>query len=94
MGGRPATSGASLPRSCTSRRRFTIHLRVAPKTVRSVTIAVDGRRAKVLRGRHVRATIDLRGLPKGAFRVLVTVQRRHGKPLRTARTYRTCVRRR
>jgi hypothetical protein len=79
-----------------SRRKFTIRLRRAPRgdRIRSAVVTVNGKRARVVRGKRLRAAISLRGLPKGTFRVRVTVRTRKGRTLRSARTYRTCVPRR
>src|SRR4051794_22473357 len=89
--GGPARSGqaATLPaRTCASRRSFHIRLR---KGLRSASVLVNGRRAKVARGKRLRATINLRGLPKGTFRVVVTGRTAKGRVLHSARTYHTCV---
>ena len=83
-----AARSATLPRSCASRRSFTIRLR---RGLRSAKVTVNGRRVKVRRGLRLRATVNLRGLPKGAFRVVVTGRTAKGRVLRSARTYRTCV---
>ncbi len=77
-------------RACTSRRTFTIRLRRGLRTAR-VTYA--GRRAKVLRGRRLRARINLRGLPKGTVRVRVVGRTRGGRVVRGTRVYRLCARR-
>jgi hypothetical protein len=64
--------------------------------VRSITLLVNGRRVKRVRGNRARTTVSLRGLPKGTVRVrAVLVAVRHGRRLvvRDARTYRTCTRR-
>ncbi|MBI5103986.1 MAG: hypothetical protein HZB46_03165, partial [Solirubrobacterales bacterium] len=92
-----ARGAATLPaaRSCSSRRAFRIRLRRAPKgdRIRSAVVTVNGKRVRTLRGRRVTARVDLRGLPKGTFRVAITVRTKKGRVLRSARTYRTCVRR-
>jgi len=101
-GPRPAPAAATLPtaaaaRSCTSRRRFRIRLRRAPRGDRSTSavVRVNGRRARVIRparrGGRLRATVDLRGLPRGTFRVTVVQRTARGRRLESARTYRTCV---
>jgi ABC-2 type transport system ATP-binding protein len=72
-------------RTCSSRRRFTLHVKGShPK------VTVAGKRVKVKRGR---AVIDLRGKPKGTVKVKVTAKRR-GRTVRETRTYRTCTPRR
>jgi putative CocE/NonD family hydrolase len=90
----------SLPasRSCRSRRDFVIRVRQRRGLVlERVTVLVNGRRTRVLRGRRLRARVKLTGLPRGTFRVRVVVRgRRAGKrfTVRDTRTYRTCVPRR
>ena len=87
--------GSGLPssRRCVSRRRFTIRLRKAPRgdRHRSAVVTVNGKRAKVLRGKRLKASIVLRGLPKGTVRVRVTIRTAKGRTLHASRTYRTCV---
>jgi hypothetical protein len=65
--------------------------------IRRVTVLVNGRRTKVVRGRRRQARVRLTGLPRGTFRVRVVVHgRRAGRrvTVRDTRTYRTCVKRR
>jgi hypothetical protein len=89
-GHRRAAPSATLPSAhrCASRRSFRIRLR---RGIRSATVTVNGKRAKVLSGKRLRAPVDLRGLPKGTFRVTVTARTTRGRVLRSARTYHTCV---
>jgi len=99
LGGPPrSAAAATLPRArtCASRRRFTIHLRRAPRHdhIRSAEVRVNGRRVRVVRGPRLRARVDLRGLPKGTFRVVITVRTVRGRTLRSARSYHTCAPRR
>jgi hypothetical protein len=90
--------GLTAPRSCASRRRFTVHLRT-PKSDRVVaaTVRVNGRTVKVLKRQRGRArfisTIDLRGLPAGSVRVSIVARTTSNKVVRTERRYKTCVRR-
>jgi ABC-2 type transport system ATP-binding protein len=85
---------ARLPssRRCASRRHFIIHLKKAPRgdRIKKVTVTINGKRQKVIRGKRIRARVDLRGLPKGTIRVLITVRTKKGRTLRSARTYHTC----
>jgi ABC-2 type transport system ATP-binding protein len=85
------TVGGVLPQSrrCSSRRRFTIHLR---KRLRSARVRVDGKRVKVRR-RHGRLTavIDLRGKRKKPVRVTVRAITRRGTVVHDTRRYRTCA---
>jgi PKD repeat protein len=80
---------ATLPpaRSCVSRRNFRI--RVKRGDYRKVTVRVNGKRVKVLRGLRDTAMVDLRGLPKGRFKVQIAVTLNNGKVVRSARQYRT-----
>jgi ABC-2 type transport system ATP-binding protein len=95
--GAQVTPGGVLPngRTCTSRRRFRIHLR-EPKRGRgrlvSARVSVDGRRVKVKRRRgRLTATVDLRGKPKKLIRVRVVARTSKGKRIRETRAYRTCA---
>jgi hypothetical protein len=91
----PATAGVPLPsnRRCTSRRRFPIRL-VAPKgqRLRSATVTVNGKKAKVVRkaGRLV-ATVDLRKLVKARYTVKVVAVTGQGRRVVSERRYRTCT---
>jgi putative CocE/NonD family hydrolase len=90
-----ARSVAQLPpRSCRSRRDFVIRLKRRRGTrIERVSVFVNGRRTRVLRGRRLRARVRLSGLPRGTFRVRVVVRARRGGrrvTLRDTRTYRTC----
>ena len=82
---------ATLPstRKCVSRRNFRI--RVKKGDYRAVTVLVNGKRVKVLRGVRDTATVDLRGLPKGRFKVQIAVTLKSGKVVRSTRQYRTCA---
>ena len=94
-GGPPgATLGLPSARKCVSRRSFRIRLR-APRgqRLRSARVEVAGRRARVLRGRRLRAVVDLRGLPRGRVTVRIRAVTTRGRRITARRTYRTCVRR-
>jgi hypothetical protein len=87
-------------RSCTSRRRFTITLRIekelrrlkAKKShVKSVRVRVAGKRAKVFRrGGRWRARIDLRGLQRNRYAIRITVTLKNGDKITGTRRHRTC----
>jgi hypothetical protein len=83
--------GAS--RTCVSRRSFSIRLPAASGTrVLSVTIAINRKHVRTLRGKSLRrrAPVDLRGLPAGT--VTVTLRLRvHGRSVTERRTYHTCA---
>lgn len=90
------TGAAALPKACTSRRRFTIHLRDprGPERLASARILVNGRTVRTLKARGTRrltARIDLRGLPKGRVTVRVVARTTRGRTLVETRTYRTCA---
>jgi hypothetical protein len=89
--GTPAGLGLPTTRRCASRRRFTIHL---PRTLRSATVTVNGKRVRTLRGRRLRSVVDLRGLPRGTVRVRVNGRTASGRRVTQERVYRTCVARR
>jgi len=86
----------SSSRACVSRRAITLHVR-RPRgaRVRSITLTVNGKRKRTVRGNRARTTVSLRGLPRGTVRVRVLVHAtRHGRRItvRDARTYHTCTR--
>lgn len=90
-----AASATSTARRCVSRRRFSITLpTVRGGRVVSVRVSVGARRARVRRGRRLRATIDLRGLPRGVVRVRAVIRLRGGRTVVRVRRYRTCAPRR
>lgn len=79
-------------RTCLSRRRFQIRLRVPQRfAVRSTRVFVDGKRVTVRRGGRLRAVVDLRGKPKGSVVVSIAVRGRNGRTLTGTRRYRTCT---
>ena len=82
----------SLPsnRGCVG-RRLRIRLRTPTGVaLKSATVAVNGHRIKVLRGRGLRKPLDLRSLPRGRFKVGVTVKLADGRRLSATRRYRRC----
>lgn len=83
----PATATA-----CRSRRSFRIRLR-EPRRGRlaSARVYVNGRRARILRGKSLRAPVNLRGLPKGRYTVRVVATTTTGRTLVRTRHYRTCT---
>ncbi len=84
--------GLPAAKRCISRRVFTIRLR-APRgqRLRSATVFVGRKRARVLRGRALRARVDLRGLPKGTVRVKIVARTTTGRTVEQVRRYRTCA---
>jgi hypothetical protein len=88
--GRPAAA----VRTCLSRRRIRITLfRIEKARVRRVTVFLDGRRTRVLRGRRASVPVSLGGKHRGVVRVRLVVSLRGGKRAIVRRTYRTCVKR-
>jgi hypothetical protein len=89
------SSGAiGLPaRSCRSRRAFRIHIN-PPRGMRfvQVTVKLNRRSVKVIRGRNITADVSLRGLPRGRFALHVLAQTASGRILERTRHYVTCVR--
>ena len=86
--------------ACLSRRSVRIRIRGVRRLrrarVRSVTVYVDGRRARRLRGNRTRVTWSLRGKPNARVRVTLVVRAvRRGRhvTVRLRHTYRTCTRR-
>ena len=92
----PAAARSADPssRACVSRRRLTIGItRPRGMKVRKVTVTVDGRRARVRRGKRIRATVDLRGRTRGTAVVRIRIHgTRRGKRalVRETRAFRTC----
>ena len=82
----------SAARSCLSRRRFTMRVRL-PRgfTPVSARVFVDGKRVKVVKGKRLRATVDLQGKLAKKVKVEIAVRGTNGKTLVGSRTYRTCV---
>jgi hypothetical protein len=74
-----------------SRRHFRIHLRNHGLHPLKATVFLNGKRVKVIKGKHLAAEIDLRGLPKGKVKVRLTISYREGKTLTGTRTYHTCT---
>jgi hypothetical protein len=80
-------------RTCVSRRRFPIRIRV-PRgiRVRRVTVRVNGGRVTVRRvGARLVADVSLRRLPKGRFAVHIRIVSRSGRVYTGVRRYRTCT---
>ncbi len=93
----PGTGGvvtAPSNKTCVSKRDFRIHIVHIPHLVyRLVTVEVNGKPVKVLRGRRQSAQIDLRGLPKGRYVARIGVVTTSGRLITGTRTYRTCAKR-
>jgi putative CocE/NonD family hydrolase len=77
--------------ACRSARRVVLHLwRLRGRRLVSATVLVNGRRARALHGRRLRA-VDLGGLPPGQVNVVVIGRTRSGRRVIGRRTYQTCV---
>jgi hypothetical protein len=91
----PGTGGAIVAPSnkvCVSRRHFTLHVRHLRGLVyRRVTVELDGRQLRVLRGPRISANVDLRGLPKGYYTVRISVLTTTGHTISGTRSYHTCA---
>jgi hypothetical protein len=90
-----AARAVSRSARCSSRRRFTIHVR-APRgfRARSATLRIGAttRRVHVSRsGRRLRVVVNLAKRPQGTVRVRLTIRGTGRETLRTARTYRLCA---
>jgi hypothetical protein len=102
----PPGSSPSLPRSgelirlpanrrCISSRHFRIRIRkVKGITLAAVAVYVNGKPAKVYKGKRLTARIDLRGLPRGTVRVRIEAATTDGRLIRHTRKYRTCAKQR
>jgi hypothetical protein len=89
--GRAATLRLRASRRCVGRRG--LRLRVAPPrrglTLRTVTISIDGRRVRTLRGTRTGSLVVLR--PRGrAFMVTVRARASDGRTYTTRRLFRAC----
>jgi beta-glucosidase len=82
-------------RSCASRRAITIHFfsKARRATVRRVTVSLNGKRSRTLRGRRSAVRVVLRGRPKSTVRVRIVIRRSRGKAVVVTRRYHTCVKR-
>jgi hypothetical protein len=86
-------AGSRSGTQCASTRRFRIRLHgVRARQVKSATVRVNGKKARVRRvGRRLTSLVDLRKLAPGRYKVTITVVLRNGKRLHGTRRYRTCT---
>jgi|tagenome__1003787_1003787.scaffolds.fasta_scaffold20888048_2 hypothetical protein len=79
-------------RSCTSRRALKIHVN-PPRGIRftKVTVKLNTKTLRVVRGRNITAAVSLRGLPRGRFVLHVTARTASGRIVQRDRHYVTCV---
>jgi uncharacterized repeat protein (TIGR01451 family) len=85
-------TAAAEPIRCTSRRRFTIHLRVPPAArLTSVSVRVAGKPVRVRVGRRLTAVVDLRTRPAGRILVRIRAVTRGGRHIVGTRAYQTCT---
>jgi hypothetical protein len=98
QGSPAAAAPPSVKPRCASRRSFRIRLSlphgVKRRSVRAVTVRVNGRRVGVRRGRRLTAPVDLRGLPAGKVAVTIRYRLKGGGVKLEKRRYQTCARRR
>jgi hypothetical protein len=91
----PGTEGvvtAPSNKVCVSKRDFRIHIVHIPHlTYQLVTVEVNGKPVKVLRGKRQSAQIDLKGLPKGTYVARIGVVTTSGRLITGTRTYHTCA---
>jgi hypothetical protein len=91
----PGTGGvvtAPSNKVCVSRRDFRIHVvHIDHLVYQLVTVELNGKPVKVLRGRRQSAQIDLRGLPKGRYVARIGVVTSTGRLITGTRTYHTCA---
>jgi hypothetical protein len=79
-------------RRCVSRRKFRIRLRTPHGTrITLVSVRVNNKRVKTLRGRRITSVVNLLGLPKGRFRVKITLHTADGRKISGTRRYHTCT---
>jgi hypothetical protein len=79
-------------RRCVSRRKFRIRLRTPHGTkITLVSVRVNNKRVKTLRGRRITSLVNLKGLPKGRFRVKITLRTADGRTISGTRRYHTCT---
>ena len=95
----PITGAALLPRPsksvCLSGRAFTIHIAGSRNVAfRSVTVTVNGKFQKKLKGRHLTDRIDLRGFHHVTARVRIRAVTSGGRVITGERVYHPCVKRR
>jgi hypothetical protein len=91
-----AGAGTKGARSCSGRRKFTVHVKLRRSAhVRSMRATLNGKRIKKLRRvKHtVRVPVDLRKLTKSVATVRVTVKLKGGRTVTTKRVYHPCTKR-
>lgn len=82
-----SAANAPRPRSCTSKRRFTVRL----PALRGLRVSLAGKRLAVRRGSgRSRAVVDLRGRPRQTVALRVTGRDARGRRVTQTRRYRTC----
>ncbi|HEX8101834.1 MAG TPA: cellulase family glycosylhydrolase [Solirubrobacteraceae bacterium] len=96
LSGRAGTAAAAAPPSakppCRSRRRVTVALPIRRRVkLRRITVRVNGKRVRRLRGDRRRVRVDFRGRPKGRVVVRIVAQARGGRRYEERREYRLCV---
>jgi triacylglycerol esterase/lipase EstA (alpha/beta hydrolase family) len=87
-GAQAQPTSSATARTCTSRRRFTTHLRL----LRSPRATLGGKRVRVRRsGKALAVTVDLRGRGPGVVTLRVRGRDARGRAVTVTRRYRTCA---
>ncbi len=78
---------------CQSRRSFPIRVKNLRNGERAVSavVYVNGKRARVIKGKRLRSLVVLAGLPKGSYTVRIVTRTNRGRTSTEVRRYRTCV---
>jgi hypothetical protein len=93
--GAAQTVGRGGRRACVSRRSILVHLLGVPsRSVRRVTLYINGRRQGVLRGPRSSVRVRLSGRPRATIGLRLVILAGSGHTLVDYRTYHTCAPRR
>jgi hypothetical protein len=78
---------------CESRRSFPIRVKNLRNGERAVSavVYVNGKQARVIKGKRLRSRVVLAGLPKGSYTVRIVTRTNRGRTSTEVRRYRTCV---
>ena len=80
---------------CGSKRSFTIHVRHYKDLVYTqVTVYVNDKQVKTVKGAQIEAPVNLKGLPAGTFGVKIIVATADGRQISGTRKYKTCSKKR
>lgn len=88
----PAAATAPAATACTSRRNFTIRLRIPRAAkLKSVAVTVGGKPVKVRVGKRHTAIVDLRGRRAGRVLTRIAAVTKGGRRIVGTRAYQTCA---